>query len=48
MHTLEDELARKKENLGRWEGEVKRLEKALETKESKHNNLKGECERLTE
>lgn len=48
LHTLEQEITRKTDNLARWEGEVKRLETALDSKETNHVSLKGEFERARE
>lgn len=48
LKTLEQEITRKTENLTRWEGEVKRLENALENKETSNASLKGEFDRARE
>jgi hypothetical protein len=48
LTSLEEELAKKKENLVRWEEEVKRLETALDSKESRNHSLKSEFERARE
>jgi DNA repair ATPase RecN len=48
LKTLEQEITRKTENLTRWEGEVKRLENALENKETNNASLKGEFDRARE
>ena len=48
LTALEEELAKKKENLLRWEDEVKRLETALDSKESRNHSLKSEFERARE
>lgn len=48
MTALEEELAKKKENLVRWEEEVKRLETALDSKNTSNHSLKSEFERARE
>ena len=48
LQTLELEILKKTENLSRWEGEVKRLENALDNKELNNKSLKGEFERARE
>jgi hypothetical protein len=45
---LELEILKKTENLSRWEGEVKRLENALDNKDLNNKSLKGEFERARE